>query len=260
MINRFTCVVLPFCLAASAVQAADVVANQEPASVVVAPAFSWSGFYAGGQIGGSWGDGSFEREVEAANKEPPPNVIVYIDPVDVKKKSIDEGNFIGGIYAGYNWQFQNNVVAGFDADFAWLDNTARSDENIPFGEYEVDGYRNKVKQDWMAAVRARLGYAYDRFLPYIAGGVAFTDIEYKHRIFGDVTDIRFDDRSSLSKTRTGYTLGAGLDYAMTDHIILRAEYRYTDFGDKDFVLDDFYVRNVETKSHDVRFGVAYKFN
>ena len=259
MINRFTCVALPLCLAASSAQAADVVANQEPAPVVAAPAFSWSGFYAGGQIGGSWSDGSFERDVKANNDRWPDK---YVDSKisELKKKSIDEGNFIGGIFAGYNYQFQNNIVAGIDADFTWLDNTSRSNENIPFGESRIDGYRSKVKQDWMAAVRARLGYAYDRFLPYIAGGVAFTDIEYKHRIFGDVTEIRFDDRSSSSKTRTGYTLGAGLDYAMTDHIILRAEYRYTDFGDKDFVLDDFYVRNVETKSHDLRFGVAYKFN
>ena len=259
MINRFTCVV-PFLLAASAAQAADVVANQEPAPVFAAPTFSWSGFYAGGQIGGSWGDGSFEREVQAANEEPPPGVYVDTKISDVKKKSIDDGNFIGGIYAGYDWQFTNNIVAGFDADFAWLDNTAKSNEDVPFGESRIDGYRNKVEQDWLASVRARLGYAHDRFLPYIAGGVAFTDIEYKRRYYGDITDIRFDERSSSSKTLTGYTLGAGLDYAMTDHIILRAEYRYTDFGDKDFVIDEFYVRNVETKSHDVRFGVAYKFN
>lgn len=258
MINRFTCVALPLCLAASAAQAADVVANQEPAPVVAAPAFSWSGFYAGGQIGGSWGDGSFERDVKAVKNLRPAK---YGDAriSDVKKKSIDDGDFIGGVYAGYNLQFTNNIVAGFDADFTWLDNTAKSNENIPFGESRIDGYRNKVKQDWMASVRARLGYAYDRFLPYIAGGVAFTDVEYKHRYYGDVTDIWFDERSSSSKTLTGYTLGAGLDYAMTDHIILRAEYRYTDFGDKDFILD-YQKRNVETKSNDVRFGVAYKFN
>ncbi|WP_279090340.1 outer membrane protein [Bartonella apis] len=257
MINRFTYVV-PFLLAASAAQAADVVVNQEPAPVVAAPAFSWSGFYAGGQIGGSWGDGSFERDVKAVKNLRPAK---YGDAriSDVKKKSIDGGDFIGGVYAGYNLQFTNNIVAGFDADFTWLDNTAKSNENIPFGESRIDGYRNKVKQDWMAAVRARLGYAYDRFLPYIAGGVAFTDVEYKHRYYGDVTDIWFDERSSSSKTLTGYTLGAGLDYAMTDHIILRAEYRYTDFGDKDFILD-YQKRNVETKSNDVRFGVAYKFN
>lgn len=258
MINRFTCVV-PFLLAASAAQAADVVANREPAPVVAAPAFSWSGFYAGGQIGGSWGDGSFGRDVKAANKEPPPGVFIDTKISEIKKKSINDGNFIGGIYAGYNYQFRNNIVAGIDVDFTWLNNTSRSNENIPFGEGRVDGYHNRVEQDWMTAVRARLGYAYERFLPYVAGGVAVTDVEYKHRYFGDVTDIWFDERSSASKTLTGYTLGAGLDYAMTDHIILRAEYRYIDFGDKDFVLYG-EKRNVETKSNDVRFGIAYKFN
>ena len=258
MFKRFACLSSAVLLS-SAANAADIVATPEPAPVVAAPAFSWAGFYAGGQIGGTWSDGDFDREVKAVNKEPPPNVFVDAKVIDITSKSIDDGNFIGGIYAGYNWQFTNNIVAGFDADFAWLDNTAKSNEDVPFGESRIDGYRNKVEQDWMAAVRAHLGYAYDRFLPYVAGGVAFTDVEYKRRYYGDITDIRFDERSSSSKTLTGYTLGAGLDYAMTDHIILRAEYRYTDFGDKDFVIDDFYVRNVETKSHDVRFGVAYKF-
>lgn len=57
---------------------------------------------------------------------------------------------------------------------------------------------------------------------------------------------------------TGYTLGAGLDYAMTDHIILRAEYCYTDFGGDDFNVDG-WKRNVDLKSNDLRIGVAYKF-
>lgn len=258
MVRRLTCVVLPLCLAASAAQSADVVVNQEPTPVVTAPTFSWSGFYAGGQIGGSWGDGSFARDVQAVKNLRPAK---YGDAriSDVKKKSIDDGDFIGGVYTGYNWQFTNNMVAGFDVDFTWLDNTSKSNKNIPFGKSRIDGYHNKIEQDWMTAVRARLGYSYERFLPYVAGGVAFTDVEYKHRYFGDVTDISFDERSSASKTLTGYTLGAGLDYVMTNHIILRAEYRYTDFGDKDFVLDG-EKRNVETKSNDVRFGVAYKFN
>lgn len=258
MVRRLTCVVLPLCLVAFAAQAADVVVNQEPTPVVTTSVFSWTGFYVGGQIGDSWGDGSFARDVQAVKNLQPAK---YGDSKisELKKKSINDGNFIGGVYVGYNYQFHNNVVAGVDADFTWLDNTAKSNKNIPFGKSRIDGYHNKIEQDWMTAVRARLGYAYNRFLPYVAGGIAFTDVEYKHRYFGDVTDISFDERSSASKTLTGYTLGAGLDYAMTDHIILRVEYRYIDFGDKDFVLDG-EKRNVETKSNDVRVGIAYKFN
>lgn len=240
-------------LLSTTAHAADIVATPEPAPVVAAPAFSWTGFYGGGQIGGSWSDGDFDREVTAKN-ETPPNVYVDRRVTDITSKSINDGNFIGGLYAGYNYQFQNNVVIGIDADIAWTDNTTKSNKNVPVGEYYSEGYYNKVDQDWLAAVRARLGYAYNRFLPYLSAGVAFTDAEYKRRNTGPT----FDEHYSDSKTLTGYTLGAGVDYAMTDHIILRAEYRYTNFGDDDFSLDG-WKRNVDLKANDLRVGVAYKF-
>lgn len=257
MFKVFACLSSAVLLSATA-HAADIVATPEPAPVVAAPAFSWTGFYAGGQIGGSWSDGDFDREVKAKNETPPPNVIVDTKITDITSKSIDDGNFIGGLYAGYNYQFQNNVVIGLDADIAWINNSTKSNKNVPVGEYYSEGYYNKVEQDWLAAVRGRLGYAYNRFLPYIAGGVAFTDVEYKRRYIDDLKYFTNDEHYSDKKTLTGYTLGAGLDYAMTDHIILRAEYRYTDFGDKDFSLDG-WERNVDMKANDLRFGVAYKF-
>ena len=244
-------------LLSTTAHAADIVATPEPAPVVAAPAFSWTGFYAGGQIGGSWSDGDFDREVTAKN-ETSPNVFVDTKITDITSKSIDDGNFIGGLYAGYNYQFQNNVVIGLDADIAWINNTTKSNKDIPVGEYSIEGFYNKVEQDWYAAVRGRLGYAYNRFLPYIAGGVAFTDIDYKKRYFGDVRKITFDRHYSDSSTFTGWTIGAGFDYAMTDHIILRAEYRYTDFGDDDFSAD-WWKNNVDLKANDLRVGVAYKF-
>lgn len=259
MLKVFACLSSAVLLSATA-HAADIVATPEPAPVVVAPAFAWTGFYGGAQVGDSWSDGDFDREVTAPKKEFNANTTVYEEAkiTEVTSKSIDDGNFIGGIYAGYNYQFQNNVVIGLDADIAWTDNTAKSNKNVPVGEYYSEGYYNKVEQDWLAAVRGRLGYAYNRFLPYIAGGVAFTDVEYKRRYIDDLKYFTNDEHYSDNKTLTGYTLGAGLDYAMTDHIILRAEYRYTDFGDKDFSLDG-WERNVDMKANDLRVGVAYKF-
>lgn len=257
MFKGFVCLSSIVLLSATA-QAADVAANREPAPVVAAHAFSWRGFYAGGQIGGSWSDGGFDREVAAKNEEPPANVFVDTRIIDITSKSIDGGNFIGGVYAGYNYQWQNNIVIGLDADIVWTNNSSKSNKNIPVGEYYTDGYYNKVEQDWLAAVRVRLGYAYNRFLPYVSGGVASTDVEYKRRYIDDIGYLSNNEHYSDSKTLTGYTLGAGLDYAMTDHIILRVEYRYINFGDDDFNVDG-WKRNVDLKSNDLRIGVAYKF-
>lgn len=118
LFKGFVCLSSIVLLSATA-QAADVAANREPAPVVAAHAFSWRGFYAGGQIGGSWSDGGFDREVAAKNEEPPANVFVDTRIIDITSKSIDGGNFIGGVYAGYNYQWQNNIVIGLDADIVW---------------------------------------------------------------------------------------------------------------------------------------------
>ncbi|MDQ2634690.1 MAG: porin family protein, partial [Pseudomonadota bacterium] len=149
--------------------------------------------------------------------------------------------WLGGIYVGYNYQFTNNVVLGVDADFAW---TGADDSSpvTPVGSLDTE-------LEWEGAVRARLGYAVERFLPYIAGGVAFG------RLSGEGFDGGGTSVGSDDDTSTGWTLGVGLEYAFTDNIIGRAEYRYTDFGDFDFI-DDI---SADLTTNDVRLGIAYKF-
>ncbi|MER9169401.1 outer membrane beta-barrel protein [Mesorhizobium australicum] len=92
----------------------------------------------------------------------------------------------------------------------------------------------------------------DRFLPYIAGGVAFAKYDVDNTV-GGTTSRMFD------KTVTGWTVGAGIDYAFTDNLIGRAEYRYTDFGTAradEGVFDPF---DADLSTNEVRLGLAYKF-
>jgi len=96
----------------------------------------------------------------------------------------------------------------------------------------------------------------DRLMPFVGAGVAYSKIDSNAK-FSNVAGTTYS-KVSGDKTLTGYTLGAGVDYAMTDNIILRAEYRYTDFGDKDFGNANFKY-NVDYKTNDLRLGVAYKF-
>lgn len=208
-------------------QAADIIRSSEP--VVSAPAFSWDGFYAGGQIGGSWG----RSKGHAWNAT----------DSDTMKAKPD--GFIGGLYAGYNFDAGNNIILGADTDFVWGDVK---------GTDSKDGVKYRVKQKWVGSTRLRAGYAVDRFLPYIAGGVAYGKVDSSVRNDAGVTAF------SKDKTRAGWTLGAGVDYAMTDNVLLRMEYRYTDFGKKTY-----YISNADTNarikynSNDFRVGVAYKF-
>ncbi|MDD9330735.1 MAG: outer membrane beta-barrel protein, partial [Bartonella sp.] len=64
--------------------------------------------------------------------------------------------------------------------------------------------------------------------------------------------VSLDDKKIL----VGYRVGAGVDFAMTDNVMLRAEYHYSDFGKKKFYRDQF---EVNYKSNNFRVGVAYKF-
>lgn len=113
---------------------------------------------------------------------------------------------------------------------------------------------SKIKHS--GAIRGRVGYAADRFMPYIAGGVSFARYRFDAYEIGSGFEIFRE-----TKTLTGWNVGAGVEYAATDNLILRAEYRYSDFGRKTFTQPDILVERarIDLKTHDVRFGIAYKF-
>ncbi|AQS42224.1 MAG: Outer membrane autotransporter barrel domain-containing protein [Candidatus Tokpelaia hoelldobleri] len=219
-------------IAANGAQAADVVTYQQPVAVATAPAFSWQGFYAGGQIGGSWGDTDVKTRAGAVKT----------------KRSVDPDGFIGGLYAGYNFDAGNNIILGLETDFVWGDLEEKK---------RGTDYTARLKQEWQGATRVRAGYAMDRFLPYVAAGVAYGKVKSSLTEAGNA-----DNRWSDDDTFTGWTICAGLDYAVTDNILVRLEYRYTDLGDKSYrPAAAFGVDRVKVDytSNDFRVGVAYKF-
>ena len=168
----------------------------------LAAGHDWSGAYLGGQMGYASGTSRYSSDIDEQLKFSP-------------------DGFLGGIYGGYNHQFSNNMVLGLDADFS-LANIKNN------GKYYDGGIRDpevgtSIKMRWNGAARIRAGYAVDRFLPYVAAGLSYG--KYKLSVWdeeGSMLDV--------SKTRTGWTIGAGLDYAVTDNLIARVEYRYSDFG------------------------------
>jgi outer membrane immunogenic protein len=153
--------------------AADVVV-QEPVA-----AYNWSGVYVGAQIGYAWGKSHFVDEDD--------------DRIDY-----DPRGAFGGIYAGYNYEFANGVVLGVDADanFSGIERDAQ----LAFGgdsEPDPDHVAN-AKLRYTAAIRGRVGYAMDRFLPYIAGGVSFTELKFDPD--HDATPCIFQSRPGTSSS------------------------------------------------------------
>lgn len=230
--------------AASGAQAADVVMAQEPAPVVAAPVFSWTGFYGGAQIGGSWADTDLSGRGRVGDYR--------------QGFSPDPSGFMGGLYVGYNYDIGNNIVLGVETDWAWADMDESDSADFGLTDGSMGKSTGKIKEKWAGATRVRVGYAADRWMPYIAGGVAYAKVDSSFRIKDSAGNTVPGYSVSDSDTMTGWTIGAGVDYAMTDHLILRAEYRYSDFGDQDYSNDNIKY-NVDYKTNDFRVGVAYKF-
>lgn len=226
--NKILLAAACFFAASGSALAADI-AVREPASELAVAAFTWTGGYVGAQTGYVRGDGSFGGDGDHANPKP--------------------AGFVGGLYAGANYQFGDNVVVGIEADIAWsgADDSALvyNSAGIPWpADYPVVQEINRT-----GAVRARLGYAIDRWLPYIAGGVAFAAVD--QRLVGA--------DGNFNTTYTGWTLGLGTEYAFSDNMIFRAEYRYAGLGSKAFDVPDAPPLDIGLKTSDVRVGVAYKF-
>ncbi|QLF72077.1 porin family protein (plasmid) [Peteryoungia desertarenae] len=147
----------------------------------------------------------------------------------------DGGRF--GVFGGYQHQMDNNIVVGIEGDLSYDWNENR---------YAALGINGDVGTDWNGSVRGRLGYAFDKALVYATGGWAIT------RGTLDVAGVKFDE------TFNGYTIGGGVDYAVTDKIFGRVEYRFNDFSEESININGTNV-SADLKQHTVSVGLGVKF-
>ncbi|WP_457583107.1 outer membrane protein [Ensifer canadensis] len=198
-----------------AASAADLTENLEPAPLVeAAPTFVWTGGYVGLQGGGGWLNGDFSTPGASASQ--------------------DFNGGLLGAFAGFNYQ-QGDWVYGVEGDvsYNWNDKT-----------FDIFGASPEAGSDVSGSVRGRLGYTLnEKALVYATGGWAIT------RGFVDVPGA-----SKEKETFNGWTIGAGVDYAFTDSLFGRAEYRYNDYGDKDIGGT-----NVDLDQHQFTVGIGVKF-
>lgn len=173
--------------------------TKAPAAVAPAPVFDWSGFYAGGHAGWVWFKDDFD-----------------IGGVDFSDTLKGDG-FVGGILAGYNWQLASQWVVGIEGDGGW----ASAESSRQFGFGGPGDLKAEMEHD--AHLRLRLGYAAGRTLWFIAGGAAWAEFAQPTIFFG-----------SPKETLTGWTIGAGVEHAYTDNLVLRLEYLYSDYGRERF--------------------------
>jgi outer membrane immunogenic protein len=161
--------------------------------------FSWTGCYVGGNVGGLW-----------VNKE--------ITGPFGGSVSVDASGWAAGVQGGCNYQFAGGWVIGIQGDYDWAD--ADIDRNSIF--FANTTTRFDVKS--VASVTGRIGYAWDRFLGYVKFGGAWERDELTVT-FPAVT-------ATYSDTRSGWTIGIGGEFAITNWITAFVEYDYYDFGNR----------------------------
>lgn len=185
-----------------------------PAPPVAAPLFTWTGAYIGINGGYGWGTSSFSAPFATGS-------------FDV------DGGVVGGTL-GYNHQV-GQIVFGIEGDIDW--------SGIK-GSTPCAGTICETRNNWLGTVRGRLGYSFDRFMPYVTGGVAFGDIDTNIAGIGSGHD-----------TRAGWTVGGGVEAQINGPWTAKVEYLFVDLGSGGSVLGS----EADFESHLVRAGLNYKF-
>ena len=213
-----------------------------------APTYDWTGFYIGVQGGGLFQGG--DLKLAGSGDNPPDKAI---------DQGLDGSSFLGGLLAGYNYQMGSAVI-GVEGDIGFGSAELKVESGkagVPKDVWYAD---NKFSETTNGHIRAKLGYAMGSALIFGAGGLALSngDLNVDGYCFGDKYP------TSTNQTLAGWSIGGGLEYAATEHLLLRAEYIYDNYGDQMLNLDggppDYWQdRKVNLYTQTVRAAISYKF-
>lgn len=196
-------------LSSGSASAADIAARPYTKAPALAQVYNWTGFYIGGHVGYASSDIDYTFLAPS-----------WYGPAAGNFGYSMDGAVAGG-HIGYNWQ-TGAWVFGLEGSASWTD-VKQGDVVSPFFPL-TDRFSSRL--EWMATVTPRLGYAFNNWLFYAKGGVAFASI--KARIQDNVT--LGGDFNERTTTQTGWTIGGGLEYAFAPNWILGVEGNYYDFG------------------------------
>ena len=178
----------------------------------IAPAWSWTGLYFGGHFGAAWS----KKDWQTAD-----GILAAAGFTPFQAASMIGGKF-SGAQVGYNWQI-GSWVFGPELSGSWADIYG----NAKCG---LAQFICNTKVDWFGTATARLGYATDHLLYYVKGGAA---VVHDKQL---MTTPSFANVFEGGTTRTGWTAGAGVEYAFTPSVSAFAEYEYLAFGTKSVAM------------------------
>jgi outer membrane immunogenic protein len=264
---------------------------------VKAPAYvpaSWTGFYVGANIGGTWSDDPVNVSTTTLNSCPLP--FCSGGPATAQAAALGSSGIfsgkadglIGGGQFGYNWQLSPAWVAGFETDIQGIGDKASGASTVTAPTVGFPGVAvttnlavNK-EVDYLGTVRGRFGWLYSpALLIYGTGGLAYGGAKASTNVASTLTGygpgvlLTPSTGSSFSDTRVGWTAGAGFEWKATSQWSVKLEYLYYDLGSvttnsqmvdplTGFPVPNYFVNNVQTTTrfngNIVRVGLNYKFD
>jgi outer membrane immunogenic protein len=208
----------------SAAYAQDIIATQNT---------PWKGFYAGGNIGGAWNHTCSSWEPGATILNSPDLANKFYN-----RDCPNNGNFIGGVDLGYNFQI-DQWVWGIKVDYDAVGSKSKTvaynyvagpASPIPSGTYTASG---KVSPNGIILLGPRVGYAFDQWLPYFRLGGAFVAGQHTSTLSytspGDEAPSSSFSGGKNFKS-SGYNVGFGIDYDISGPWSFTAEYNYVNLG------------------------------
>jgi outer membrane immunogenic protein len=251
---------------ATSAMAADMPVKAPPPPAPVM--YSWTGFYIGGHVGGAW------RDLDGRHRFD--NFCVGAVCFADRDHGDSDGSFIAGGQVGFNYQV-GQWVWGVEGQASWVDHdNDRPCGFFTFGAVQDHLFRCRDGGDWIATIAARLGVTFGQtgnWLLYVKGGAAFADSGFDIRrrpdcVFAFCTvNFTFNDNDD---TRTGWMVGAGVEYGAWSNWSWKLEYNFMDFGDRhhrfatDFtafcagcVLNHGF--DFDHQIHVVKLGLNYRF-
>ena len=201
------------------------------APVAYAPqVYNWSGIYFGGHVGGGYSGSSWSDPITGTGND-----------------NFNSWGFLGGAQLGANYQV-NRIVLGVEGDWSWTNINNKGTDSI--------GDALNTNLQWTSTVTGRIGAAFDRFLVYGKGGLALAQDQ------STLTDV-LGNASSTSMLRTGWTAGAGIEYALDDNWSAKIEYDYLGFGSQAMNFTTPVVGTVSSNAglnvQEIKAGLNFRF-
>ena len=234
---------------ATAASAADLPVPAAPAPVYRPVIYDWTGIYGGINVGGG-----------VLNDVVTNNTTTALLNAGTQTK-LSPFSVVGGAQAGFNIEFAPFVI-GAEGTFTWSDISGT--QVTPSLQPTISENSVSTPQ-WYATATAKAGFAANDFLFYAKGGAAWMSVNYTQAASTGSGNV---SSQTIIDTRSGYTVGGGIEYGITENLSGRVEYDYLNFGTKNYTFGNLNTSlasfalpvTIKSSTQLVSAGINYRFN